>query len=146
MCIVYDIIGRKITGQSLPWLTELSVMIFIAITMIAGSVAVTQNEHPRMNALLVTLKGKKAAALSLTTDLLCGIFFLFITYYATRSTINMYNFGTSYVNLPFKVWHAYIFFPLSFIGMAVRSFFRAVFDIRKLRGLVDEEEKEDFNK
>ena len=146
MCIVYDVIGRKITGQSLPWLTELSVMIFIAITMIAGSVAVTQNEHPRMNALLVTLKGKKAAALSLTTDLLCGIFFLFITYYATRSTINMYNFGTSYVNLPFKVWHAYIFFPLSFIGMAVRSFFRAVFDIRKLRGLVDEEEKEDFNK
>ena len=41
VCIVYDVVGRKITGQSLPWLTELSVMIFIAITMIAGSVAVT---------------------------------------------------------------------------------------------------------
>ena len=144
VCIVYDVVGRKITGQSLPWLIELSVMIFIAITMIAGSVAVTQDEHPRMNALLVALKGKKADTLNLITDLLCGFFFLFITYYAAKSTINMYNFGTSYVNLPFKVWQAYIFFPLSFIGMAVRSFFRAVFDVRKLRGLVDEEEKEEF--
>ena len=123
--IVFDIIRRKLTGISLPWLGELSALIFTATTLITGSVAVTDDEHPRMNAVVIALKDK-GKYLSLVTDFLCCLFFAVMFVLALRSTINMYNFGTAYTNLPLKLWHAYIFFPLSFGGIFFRHVFRII--------------------
>ena len=130
--IVYDIIRRKITGNSLPWLGELSAMIFTATTLITASVAVTDDEHPRMNAIIIALKDK-GKYLNLVTDILCCLFFALMFVYAVKSTVNMYNFGTAYTNLPFKLWMTYLFFPLSFAGIFFRHLARIVFDIQGLK-------------
>ena len=124
--IVFDVIRRKFIGSGLPWLSEFSAFVFTGTTLIAGSVAVTDDEHPRMNAVMIALKDK-AKYLCLVTDTLCCLFFALMFVLALRSTVNMYRFGTAYTNLPLKLWHAYIFFPLSFGGIFVRHVFRIIF-------------------
>lgn len=131
--VVCDVVSRKITGNSISWLEESSRMIFMSITMITASVAVTTDEHPRMNAVLVALGTKRGNYLILFTDVLCAAFFLFMLRYAVQSAVNMYTFGTAYTSIPLKVWHTYIFFPLSFAGIAVRYFVKAVMGVRTVR-------------
>ncbi|MCM1148869.1 MAG: TRAP transporter small permease subunit [Butyricicoccus sp.] len=131
--IVCDIISRKITGNSISWLEESSRMIFISITMITASVAVTTDEHPRMNAVLTAIGAKRSSYLIVFTDMLCAVFFLFMLRYAFQSAVNMYTFGTAYTTIPFKVWHTYIFFPLSFAGLSVRHIVRAIIGVQKIR-------------
>lgn len=131
--IVCDVVSRKITGNSISWLEESSRMVFMSITMITSSVAVTTDEHPRMNAVLVALGPKRGNYLILFTDILCAAFFLFMLRFAVQSVFNMYTFGTAYTSIPFKVWHTYMFFPLSFAGIAVRYLVKAVMGIRTVR-------------
>ncbi len=139
--IVFDVVRRKLTGGSLPWLSELSAFVFTGTTLIAASVAVTSDEHPRMNAVVTALKDK-GKYLSLATDVLCCLFFALMFVLAIRSTVNMYRFGTSYTNLPLKLWHAYLFFPLSFGGIFFRHVFRIVFWFKNGGAVKSGEERE----
>lgn len=133
LAIVFDVVNRKLTGSSLSWLEESSRMIFMSITLITASVAVSTDEHPRMNALLVALGTKRGNYLILITDILCTAFFAFMLVYAFQSTANMYRFGTSYTSIPFKLWHVYIFFPLSFAGITARHLVRVITGVQKIR-------------
>lgn len=141
--IVCDVVYRKTTGNSISWLEETSRMIFIAITVITASVAVTTDDHPRMNALMIALGTKRGNYMILFTDILCSAFFIFMFRYALQSMLNMYTFGTAYTEIPFKVWHTYIFFPLAFLGLIGRHIARVIIDIQKLHGGEDIERGEE---
>lgn len=141
--ITCDVVSRKITSSSIPWLEETSRMIFVAITVISASVAVTTDDHPRMNALMIALGAKRGNYMILFTDILCCAFFTFMFRYALQATVNMYTFGTAYTTIPFKVWHTYIFFPLAFLGLIARHLVRVVLDIRKIRNGEDIERGEE---
>lgn len=144
VAIVSDVVIREITGSSIPWLEETSRFIFMAVTLITSSVAVTTDEHPRMNAVLVALGKKKGNYLILFTDLLCMAFYGFMFFYAFQSTVNMYHFGTSYITIPLKLWHVYIFFPLSFAGITLRHLVRVITGIGKIRRGEDIERGEEL--
>lgn len=141
--IVAEVIIRKITGNSLPWLEETSRMIFMAITMVTSSVAVTSDDHPRMTALMQVLGVKKGNYMILFTDILCTLFFGFMCRYAIQATLNMRMFGTTYTSIPFDVWHTYIFFSAGFIGITFRHLARVIIDINRIRHGEDIERGED---
>lgn len=141
--IVVDVVSRKITGNSIPWLEEMSRMIFIAVTMITASVAVTTDDHPRMNALMIALGTKRGNYMILLTDILCTAFFAFMFRYALLAMLNMRTFGTAYTTIPLKVWHTYIFFPLAFLGLIGRHLARVVIDLRRIRSGEDIERGEE---
>ncbi len=141
--IVCDVVCRKITGSSISWLEETSRMIFIPITVLTASVAVTTDDHPRMNALMVALGTKRGNYMILFTDIICCLFFVFMFRYALQSMLNMRTFGTAYTTIPFKVWHTYIFFPLAFLGLVARHAARVVIDVRKIRSGEDIERGEE---
>lgn len=131
--VVADVLIRKITGNSLSWLEESSCMVFMAITMITSSVAVTTDDHPRMTAVMQFLGVKKGNYMILFTDILCTLFFGFMCRYAIQSTLNMRMFGTTYTSIPFDVRHTYIFFSLGFIGITFRHLARVIIGINRIR-------------
>jgi len=131
--VVCDVVIRKFSGSSISWLEESSRMIFMAITMITASVAVTTDDHPRMNALMNILGVKIGNYMILITDILCFAFFAFMCRYAIQSMLNMRMFGTTYTSIPFDVWHTYIFFVLGFIGITFRHLARVVIGVQKIR-------------
>ena len=131
--IVCDVVTRKITGNSLAWLEELSRMMFISVTLITTSVAVSSDEHPRMNALQVALGVKRGNYMILVTDFVCAAFFAIMLPYSFQAMLNMMSFGTAFVNIPFKLWHVYIFFPLCFLGILVRYIVRIIIGIQRIR-------------
>lgn len=133
LLIVFDVCSRKFTGNSLSWLEELSRMMFVSVTLITASVAVSTDEHPRMNALQVALGVKRGNYMILLTDTICAVFFAIMLPYSVQAVTNMYRFGTAFVNIPFKLWHVYLFFPLSFAGILVRHIVRIVVGIQRVR-------------
>lgn len=133
LLIVFDVCCRKITGSSLSWLEELSRMMFVSVTLITASVAVTTDEHPRMNALQTALGVKRGNYMILLTDVICAAFFAIMLPYAVQSVTNMYTFGTAFVNIPFKLWQVYVFFPLSFAGILVRHIVRIIVGVQRIR-------------
>ena len=132
--IVAEVILRKMTANGFPWLEELCRYSFIVASFVGSSIAITSDEHPRMTALYSAAGPKARYFLILLSDIICTVFFAFMTPFAVKQAYNSFLMGTltSTIRLPLFVFFSVV--PLSFIGMIVRYCFRIWETIKKLKG------------
>lgn len=132
--IVVEVIMRKMTANGFPWLQELCCYSFIIATFLGSSIAISSDDHPRMTALYSVVSPKTRLFLILLSDIICTLFFAYMTPFAIKQTYNSFLTGTltSTIGLPLFIFFSVV--PLSFIGMIVRYCFRIWDTIKKLRG------------
>ncbi len=131
--IVLDVIIRKLTGNSILWLEEASRVIFLYVTLIGTSLAITNDEHPKMTALYNKVSDRTHGYLVILTDIICAAFFIYMFRFTIIQTQNMMRVGMMLTTIKMKLWVVYAIFPVSFFGIISRYVVRVVTNAIKMK-------------
>jgi TRAP-type transport system small permease protein len=109
--VFLQVLIRFVFKYPLPWTEEVARIAFVYCVFIGATIAVRQNSHLHVDALLVVLPKKVAGALVFLGMLLVGVFLVFVTWQGivlVRATgVQM----TPVMQLPFK--YLYLILPVS---------------------------------
>lgn len=109
--VFLQVLIRFVFKYPLPWTEEIARIAFVYCVFIGATIAVRQNSHLHVDALLVVLPKKVASALVFLGMLLVGVFLVFVTWQGivlVRATgVQM----TPVMQVPFK--HLYLILPIS---------------------------------
>lgn len=133
--IVFDVIRRKLWGISLPWIEELGRYTLVYCTMIAASMGITSDGHPRMDAVVGLLKGKALKVVRILSNVISSAGCLYLSYWAFVHVSKMIKIGTMTTSLGFPLWICYAIMPVGMIGISVRSLALVLRDIKNFNVL-----------
>ncbi len=109
--VFLQVLIRFVFKYPLPWTEEVARIAFVYCVFIGATIAVRQNSHLHVDALLVVLPKKVASALVFLGMLLVGVFLVSVTWQGivlVRATgVQM----TPVMQVPFK--HLYLILPIS---------------------------------
>lgn len=109
--VFLQVLIRFVFKYPLPWTEEIARIAFVYCVFIGATIAVRQNSHLHVDALLVVLPKKVASALVFLGMLLVGVFLVFVTWQGivlVRATgVQM----TPVMQVPFK--YLYLILPIS---------------------------------
>ena len=109
--VFLQVLIRFVFKYPLPWTEEIARIAFVYCVFIGATIAVRENSHLHVDALLVVLPKKVASALVFLGMLLVGVFLIFVTWQGivlVRATgVQM----TPVMQVPFK--HLYLILPIS---------------------------------
>jgi TRAP-type C4-dicarboxylate transport system permease small subunit len=134
LLIVLEIVLRSLFATGLSWLEEFSRYALVVGTFLGASIAVKNDEHPRMLALLQGLPGRSQHLVCAGRDIALGFFLLLLDYYGWLQVRNLMRIGTQASTMPVPLWSVYFIIPVSILVMAIRSFLCARTSIRAWRG------------
>ncbi|MDO4312014.1 MAG: TRAP transporter small permease [Eubacteriales bacterium] len=138
--VVINVFGRKIFGFSLNWLEELNRYILVCCTLVGASIAVTDGRHPRMDSVVGIFKGRARLVIETVSMLIFVIFSAFMAYYAFRQFAVMQKLGAMTATLNVPVYVFFVFIPIGFLGMTVRSALKLIMMVKET---ADEEKTEE---
>ncbi len=128
-----QVVSRYVFRHSLTWTEELSVILFVLMTYLGVSSAVTYRKHLRIDALLDVVPFKVKKVLLIISDVIFIIFNTYIVFPFINIMASLGNSKSAILGIP-KVF-SYVFIPL----MLTFSSVKLVIDIYKL---LHEEEKQ----
>ena len=109
--VFLQVLIRFVFKYPLPWTEEIARIAFVYCIFVGATIAVRQNSHLHVDALLVVLPKKVARAMVFLGMLLVGVFLVFVTWQGivlVRATgVQM----TPVMQLPFK--YLYLILPVS---------------------------------
>lgn len=109
--VFLQVLIRFVFKYPLPWTEEIARIAFVYCIFVGATIAVRQNSHLHVDALLVVLPKKVARAMVFLGMLLVGVFLVFVTWQGivlVRATgVQM----TPVMQVPFK--HLYLILPVS---------------------------------
>ena len=109
--VFLQVLIRFVFKYPLPWTEEIARIAFVYCVFIGATIAVRENSHLHVDALLVVLPKKVASALVFLGMLLVGVFLIFVTWQGivlVRATgVQM----TPVMQVPFK--YLYLVLPVS---------------------------------
>ena len=109
--VFLQVLIRFVFKYPLPWTEEVARIAFVYCIFVGATIAVRQNSHLHVDALLVVLPKKAARALVFLGMLLVGVFLVFVTWQGivlVRATgVQM----TPVMQVPFK--YLYLILPVS---------------------------------
>lgn len=109
--VFLQVLIRFVFKYPLPWTEEVARIAFVYCIFVGATIAVRENSHLHVDALLVALPKKAARALVFLGMILVGVFLAFVTWQGivlVRATgVQM----TPVMQIPFK--HLYLVLPVS---------------------------------
>ncbi len=130
--VVINVFGRKLFGFSFNWLEELNRYILVVCTFIGASIGVTLGNHPRMDSVLSLLKGRVRMIVEVVSTLIFTVFSAYMTFYAFRQLQSMLKLSAMTATLKVPVYVFFMFIPIGFLGMTVRSIVKLIMQARDI--------------
>jgi C4-dicarboxylate transporter DctQ subunit len=117
---VAQIITRTFFHFGFGFVEQVGGHTLVMVTFLGASIAVKQDKHFRMGALVENLPNKPRRMLGVIVNLGCALFFLIIVYQGVFQTLTLYNYGTKTSALSMPFFLVYIPIPLFSIGISIR--------------------------
>lgn len=131
--LVWTILGLAIVGcvqvftrytfnYSFTWYEELGRYLGVFIAFLGASIGVRNGSHFAMDLFVTRLPRPWQQILKCCTAILCGAFFLMVSWYSWKIVMRMYGYGTTSPTLQIPMYIAY--FPIPFFSavMGLRYF------------------------
>lgn len=120
LAVTLDVVGRNLGWGNTGWVVELSEYSLPLSTLLVAPWLLHQNQHVRLDALLVTLPRRISLALERIADvlgiLICAVF----VWYGSKLIIDSARLGSMMVKtLSIPEWWQYVLVPVSFFLLAV---------------------------
>lgn len=119
--VVINVLGRKIFAFSFPWLEELNRYILVITTFIGASIGITLNKHARMDSIVGLFKGRSNLIVEALGHLIHAALLAVATYYGWVQLDKMIMLNATTATLVVPVWVFFLFIPLGFTGMTIRT-------------------------
>lgn len=120
--IFYVIVNRNLGGQGLTWMEEFSRSTLIVTTYICGCVLIGEERLTRLSLVPDALPKRAALLLDAFTNVLSGVFMLWLGWVCTRNAINLQKLGMMTTTLGIKTFVLYVPMAVGMFGMGLRFF------------------------
>lgn len=117
---VAQIISRTLLDFGFGWVEQVGGHTLVLVTFLGASIAVKQDKHFKMAALIENIPAKFKNILGFITNLGCGLFFMIIVYQGFIHTHTLYKYGTKTAALSMPFFIAYLPIPLLSISICIR--------------------------
>ncbi|MCM1148729.1 MAG: TRAP transporter small permease [Butyricicoccus sp.] len=134
VAVVVNVFLRKLFNVSFPWIDELSRFIMLITICLGLSIAVTNDSHPRMDAVQGLFRGNAKKAMVLLADLITVAILAIVSWYAIQQGIKTIRNNADLATIPLKLWMFWIFIPIGYVGAVIRGIVNIVFDILDFSG------------
>lgn len=118
--IMVEVIMRAFDAQGSRWIEELARMMLVTTTLVGSSVAVKTKGHMAMTALIGALPAKFSNCLEILSNLVCGLAFLYISYYSITWTVNLYHVKRMMDSVSIPIWPFWAIISFAFVTTGVR--------------------------
>lgn len=132
--VVVNVFLRKLFSISFPWIDELSRFIMLITICFGLSIAITNDSHPRMDAVQGLFRGNAKKAVILLADLITVAILAIVSRYAIQQGIKTIRNNADLATIPLKLWMFWIFIPVGYVGAVLRGVANIVFDILDFSG------------
>jgi len=122
--IIVEIILRAFSVSSFKWIEEGGRYMLITTTMVGCSVAVKTKGHAVMDLVLSSIPVRMAHILRIIVNLMCGLGFLYMSYYSVIWTKELVELNRSMESITFPLWPVWVVVSIAFITTGFRFLFQ----------------------
>ena len=116
------------------WAQELGRYLTIFLTFLGASLGVKYGTHFSMEAMIKYLPSRTSHLVQAVANLLCGVFFILIIYFALVQIQKLHRYGARTATLHMPMYIPYIPIPVFSITIAIRFFHAAYSHTRQTLG------------
>jgi C4-dicarboxylate transporter DctQ subunit len=128
-----QVFTRYIFNYSFTWYEELGRYLGVFVAFLGASIGVRSGSHFAMDLFVTMLPRPWQQVLKCSTAILCGGFFLLVTWYSWKIVSRMHGFGTTSPTLGIPMYIAYLPIPFFSVVMGMRFFRVGVDALLELR-------------
>ncbi len=114
------------------WAQELGRYLTIFLTFLGASLGVKYGTHFSMEAVVKYLPPRFSHLVGALANFICGIFFLFVIYFAWIQITKLHKYGARTATLHIPMYIPYISIPLFSLTISVRFFHVAYSHVRQI--------------
>ena len=126
--ILFEVIIRKMTGISFPWLQEFCRYAFVYYTIICVSQGITKDAHTKVEPFKSSIK--IARLFDIISNLAVSVFSAVLCFFAIGHLLKMIKIGTITTGLKIPIWLCFIILPIGFFEISIRSLYLACNSIK----------------
>ncbi len=125
-CMAFvQVVSRYVFHYSFSWFEELGRYLGIFMAFLGASIGVKYGAHFTMDALVRQLPIRAAGLVRSAVNVLSGIFFLAVVWFALLQASKLRRYGVTSAALRIPMYLVYLPIPAFSFSMAVRFFLRA---------------------